>query len=87
VIAAVSFSPDGKRLATGGTVAENNKRQAEVLLWDAKTWEVSQVIPGQDSIVNTLAFSPDGKTLAIGTSRRQDGSDKASGELKLFRLE
>jgi len=37
--------------------------------------------------VNTLAFSPDGKTLAIGSGRSRDHSGKATGELKLVRVE
>jgi RNA polymerase sigma factor (sigma-70 family) len=86
-VAAVAFSPDGNLLATGGTVKEDGKSIAEVILWDTKTWEVKQTLPDQTVVVSTLAFSPDGKTLAIGSGRSQDDGGKATGEIKLLRLE
>ena len=57
-VLAVAFSPDGSRLASGGT--------RRVCLWDFQSGErlhVSQPILWTPS----LAFSPDGKTLASGS--------------------
>jgi WD40 repeat protein len=48
----VAFSPDGKRLATGG---ENNT----VKLWDVATGREMQTLPGHSGDVYAVAFSPD----------------------------
>jgi WD40 repeat protein len=87
VVAALTCSPDGRQLATGGGVKEGDKYIPEVILWDTKTWEVKQTIPDQTSFVHTLAFSPDGRTLAIGNSRTHKDPGKESGEIKLLRLD
>ncbi len=50
----VVFSPDGKRLASGGI---------PVKVWDAQTGQVLHTFPGRGSGV---AFSPDGQRLASG---------------------
>jgi hypothetical protein len=54
----VAFSPDGKRIATGG---QDNKAR----LWDAETGQ-ALVLPleGHREGVSSLAFSPDGSRLA-----------------------
>jgi WD40 repeat protein len=55
----LSFSPDGKLLASGCS-------NYTVRIWDARSKElVAALTNGGD--VNSLAFSPDGKTLAVGT--------------------
>ncbi|HKX61262.1 MAG TPA: hypothetical protein VJS65_05450, partial [Verrucomicrobiae bacterium] len=56
-IGAITFSPDGKHLATGST-------KGEVKLWDFRTRsELAQFEPGKGRMYG-LAFSPDGATLA-----------------------
>jgi WD40 repeat protein len=55
-IRAVTFSPDGKQLASasGDTVK----------LWDAGSGAVLQMLKGHSGYVEAVAFSPDGKQLA-----------------------
>ena len=49
----VAFSPDGRRLATGG---EENT----VKIWDVQTGQELQTLRGHSGDVYTVAFSPDG---------------------------
>jgi len=53
----VTFSPDGRRLATGG-----GGREA-VKLWDMATYRDLMTLSGQGSVFSFVAFSPDGKSL------------------------
>jgi WD40 repeat protein len=55
---AVAFSPDGRRLATGG-----DGREA-VKLWDVSTRRELLILPGQGTLFSYAAFSPDGIWLA-----------------------
>jgi len=54
---AVAFSPDGKTLATGGSLDS-------VRLWDVATHREVATLSGHTEAVQSLVFSPDGKTLA-----------------------
>jgi WD40 repeat protein/tRNA A-37 threonylcarbamoyl transferase component Bud32 len=69
----LAFSPDGKRLATGGMKREQqgNKlvSRAEVRIWDASTGKEVLTLSAQASDMTRLAFSPDGKRLAGLLSR------------------
>ncbi len=53
----VAFSPEGRRLATGG-----GGREA-VKLWDLSTRRELTALPGQGSVFQLVAFSPDGRWL------------------------
>jgi WD40 repeat protein/serine/threonine protein kinase len=69
----VSFSPNGKFLATGsadGTVA----------LWDAGTLTKLRALPTRPSDLGMMAFSPDSRLLAAGTTRTVLVWDVASGK-------
>jgi WD40 repeat protein len=83
----VAFSPDGKRLASGGIAAivEGKRVDAEITLWDlqrvydvAKQAEVRR-FPSQFRM-RPVAFSPDDELLAAGND---DGTVKLWSVAKL----
>ena len=57
----VAFTPDGLKLASGGS---DNK----VRLWNVETGQPLAELPGHQEWVWSVAFSPDGKILASGSS-------------------
>jgi WD40 repeat protein len=65
---AVSFSPDGKWLATGG-------KDRLVALRNPTTGQILRTFPGHNGLVYDLAFSPDSELLASGSS---DGTVRIS---------
>ncbi|MEQ9379757.1 MAG: protein kinase [Pirellulales bacterium] len=60
-VTGVAFSPDGRRLASGG---DDNT----IKLWDVETGEEVSTLTGHTAGVNSVAFSPDGRRLASGSS-------------------
>ncbi|MCY4568696.1 MAG: WD40 repeat domain-containing protein [Candidatus Poribacteria bacterium] len=60
-IECLAFSPDGARLAIGGTWPEH-----KIQIWDVKMGELVVEFSGHKSDVESLAFSPDGRLLASG---------------------
>lgn len=63
---AVTFSPDGKTLATGGGELS---RSGDILLFDVSTGKLTQSWKDRhEDAVLALDFSPDGKRLASGAS-------------------
>ncbi|MCA9488878.1 MAG: PD40 domain-containing protein [Myxococcales bacterium] len=54
-VAAIAWSPDGKRLATTGN-------DGTLLVWDTLTWQPQVLVEGAHGL--QVAFSPDGKRLA-----------------------
>ncbi|MBD1865033.1 MULTISPECIES: WD40 repeat domain-containing protein [Trichocoleus] len=59
-VKSVSFSPDGKTLATGS-------EDKTVKLWDVESGKALRTLPGHADFVHSVSFSPDGKTLATGS--------------------
>ncbi|MCZ8249830.1 hypothetical protein [Microcystis sp. LE19-195.1E] len=56
----VSFSSDGKTLATGSD-------DKTIKLWNVQTGQEIRTLTGHNGIVNSVSFSSDGKTLATGS--------------------
>jgi WD40 repeat protein len=56
----VTFSPDGRRLALGGSNQDDT-----VKLWDVDSWQEVLTLEGTGSLFYLTAFSPDGN--ALGT--------------------
>jgi eukaryotic-like serine/threonine-protein kinase len=60
---AVAFSPDGRRLASGGG-RWGSSEPGEVTLWDAESGRALWTAPGREGPAMSVAFSPDGRQLA-----------------------
>ena len=56
----VSFSPDGRILASGSS-------DRSVKLWDVESGEVIHLLRGHYNWVNSVSFSPDGTKVASGS--------------------
>jgi WD40 repeat protein len=59
-VRSAAFSPDGKRIVTGGW-----DKTAKV--WDAATGAEVMTLRGHSSIVCSVAFSPDGRRIVTGS--------------------
>ena len=59
-ITSVAFSPEGKRIVTGGPFGI-------LRIWDATTGQETLAIKGHTAQVASVAFSPDGKRIVSGS--------------------
>ncbi|MBR9802119.1 hypothetical protein GYB59_10675 [bacterium] len=79
-VTALSFSPDGTQLATGGGIPS---RSGELLVWD---WQKGEIVhshaDAHSDVVLAVAFSPEGSQLLTGGADRfMRLVDAASGEV------
>ncbi len=80
-VGSVTFSPDGKLLASSSALAR------EIKLWEMPTGAQVLTIRGHRDYIYQVSFSPDGKLLASGACRVRTTYDCAQGEVKLWEVE
>jgi WD40 repeat protein len=77
VVFSVSFSPDGKRLASASF-------DKTVRIWDVTTHKVERTLTGHSDFVYAVAFSPDGQWVAsAGKDRSVKITEVATGKSRL----
>jgi WD40 repeat protein len=65
-IRSVSFSPDGKYIASAGGDGDNR-----IKLWSVKSGECVKTLVGHTNAVTSVSFSPDGKYIVSGSWDRR----------------
>jgi WD40 repeat protein len=74
-IMSVAWSPDGRRIASGG-------RDHLIKIWDADTGEDMLTLRGHENAVIQLAWSPDGRKLASSDGNSTRIWDATKGHLR-----
>lgn len=87
---AMAFSPDGKRLATAGSVAAVGGRHGLpggiVIIWDAETGKLVHKSDKLSTAASSVVWSTDGKRYAAGTNGA-GGELQEAGEVRIWDAE
>ncbi len=72
-----ALSPDGRYLATGGSVGhfQGGEQDPRILLWELATGQAVATLIGHEESTNGMSFSPDGRLLASGSGTWESGND------------
>lgn len=84
---AMAFSPDGKRLATAGSIAAvggpHGLPGGIVIVWDVQTGKLIHKSDKLSTAASSVVWSPDGKLVAAGTSGA-GGELQEAGEVRVW---
>ncbi len=67
-ITAVSWSPDGKHVATASQVRHSGFARGEIKIWNTSTWQVVRQVQHHDERIRSVDFSPDGHWLLVASA-------------------
>src|SRR5439155_11651960 len=70
IVLCVAYSPDGKRIVSGG--GSFSDKPTEVKVWDAATGADVLSLKGHTAPVYSVAYSPDGKRIVSGGGKGLD---------------
>jgi WD40 repeat protein len=82
-VTCMSFSPDGKTLASAGEL-EHRATHAAIKLWDVETGREKATLEGHEGEVSWVAFSPAGHTFASAGHEGEDSEDDEDQSVKLW---
>jgi serine/threonine protein kinase/WD40 repeat protein len=84
---AVSFSPDGKLLASAGNWEDRREHGTGVILWDVQSGKKARMIPTDaNGGCWSVAFSPNSKLIAISSRIFDRDRDISSSTIRLTRV-
>ncbi|MFE0156168.1 caspase family protein [Nonomuraea sp. NPDC059007] len=66
--AVMAFSPDGKIVATAGTLASEKPFDSPIRLWNASTGTPLATLAGHENGIQSMRFSQDGNVLVTGAA-------------------
>jgi WD40 repeat protein len=70
IVNALTFSPDGKYLASGPTFFKPEPDHGPVRIWDTSSGNLVLALPGSEQMTRTLSWSADGARLAVVSDQK-----------------
>jgi WD40 repeat protein len=70
IVNALTFSPDGKYLASGPTFFKPEPDHGPVRIWDTASGNLVLALPGSEQMTRTLSWSADGARLAVVSDQK-----------------